>query len=230
MNLTDARTLWQLFRGMPGDGNHAHRLEAFYGSQAADYDRFRERLLPGRAELMEWLKPGPGERVVEMGAGTGRNPEFIRLNVPALGQLTLVDLCTPLLVKARERWAHAANVSVVEADATTWRPDIPVDAVYFSYSLTMIPDWRAAMENAVAMLRPGGRLAVVDFTVTPRQSRLARTFWCKWFGHDGVHLNAEHVESLGRLLPRHEIREYRTSVPYLPGLSVPYYLFHGVKE
>jgi S-adenosylmethionine-diacylgycerolhomoserine-N-methlytransferase len=230
MNLTDARTLWQLFRGMPSEGSHAHRLAAFYGSQAADYDRFRERLLPGRAELMEWLKPGSGERVVELGAGTGRNPEFISSIVPALEKLTLVDLCTPLLAQARERWAHAANVSVVEADATLWRPDVPVDAVYFSYALTMIPDWRAAMENAVAMLRPGGRLAVVDFTVTPRQSWLARNFWRKWFGHDGVHLNAEHVATLSRLLPRHELREYRTPIPYLPGLAVPYYLFCGIKE
>jgi len=229
MSLSDARTLWQLLRGMPGDGNHAHRLEAFYGAQAADYDRFRERLLPGRAELMEWLKPCPGERVVELGAGTGRNPEFIRATVPALEKLTLVDLCPALLAQAFERWAHAGNVCVVEADACTWRPGVPVDAVYFSYALTMIPDWRAAMENAVAMLRPGGRLAVVDFTVTARQPRLARSFWRKWFGHDGVHLNPEHAATLARLLPRHELREYRTTMPYLPGLTVPYYLFLGIK-
>lgn len=230
MNLAEARTLWQLLRGMPGGGDHAQRLEAFYGPQADEYDDFRERLLPGRAELMEWLSPRPGELVVELGAGTGRNPAFLGSRVLVLGELTLVDLCPSLLAQACRRWAHARNVAVVEADACTWQPEVPVDAVYFSYALTMIPNWRAALENAVAMLRPGGLLAVVDFTVTPRQGRLAGYFWRTWFGHDGVRLDAEHTATLCRLLPRHELREYRTAVPYLPGLTVPYYLFLGVKE
>ncbi len=46
----------------------------------------------------------------------------------------------------------------VEADAATYRRDEPVDCVYFSYSLAMILDWRSAMDNALAMLRPGGIL------------------------------------------------------------------------
>ena len=230
MNLAEARTLWQLMRGMPGGGDHARRLEAFYGPQAGEYDGFRERLLPGRGELMDWLTPGPGEFVVELGAGTGRNPAFLGARVPALGELMLVDLCPSLLARARERWRHARNVSVIEADACTWQPDAPVDAVYFSYALTMIPDWRAAMNNAVAMLRPGGRLAVVDFTVTPAQTWLARNFWRNWFRHDGVRLDAEHAATLQRLLPRHELRAYRTTVPYLGGLTVPYYLFLGVRD
>jgi S-adenosylmethionine-diacylgycerolhomoserine-N-methlytransferase len=229
MNLTEVRTLWQLLRGMPGGGDHGRRLEAFYGPQAGHYDGFRERLLPGRAELMEWLSLAAGESVVELGAGTGRNPAFLGSRMPALGQLTLVDLCPSLLTRARQRRAQAANVVVVEADACTWQPEHPVDAVYFSYALTMIPDWRAAMGNAVAMLRPGGRLAVVDFTVTPRQSWAARKFWRTWFEHDGVSLNTEHTAMLRYVLPRHQLRERRTSVPYLPGVKVPYYLFLGVK-
>ncbi len=227
--MNDARTLWQLFRGMPAEVNHAHRLQGFYAAQAADYDRFRERLLPGRAELMEWLQPEPGERIVELGAGTGRNPEFFRTRVPALKNLTLVDLCPALLAKAHERWADSSNVLIIEADACIWRPAEPVDAVYFSYALTMIPDWRAALENALAMLRPGGRLAVVDFTLTRHQSRLAKHFWHKWFSHDGVNLNQQHTEMLTGLLPFYELREYRTQIPYLPGLSVPYYLYSGIK-
>lgn len=230
MNLAEARTLWQLVRGMPPGSDHAGRLEAFYAPQAGHYDGFRERLLPGRTELLAWLMPGPGQRVVELGAGTGRNPEFLGPRALGLSELTLVDLCPSLLAQARSRWAHAANVRVIEADACTWQPDAPVDAVYFSYALTMIPDWRAALDNAVAMLRPGGKLAVVDFTQTPAQSPAARWFWRQWFGHDGVRLDAAHPVELRRLLPQHELRECRTAVPYLPGLTVPYYLFLGVKE
>lgn len=230
MNLAEVRTLWQLFRGMPGSGDPVGRLEHFYGPQADDYDRFRERLLPGRAELMAWLAPKAGETLVELGAGTGRTPAFLGAGLASLGQLTLVDLCPSLLALARRRWAHVGNVAVVEGDACAWRPAALVDAVYFSYALTMIPDWRAAMINAVTMLRPGGRLAVVDFTVDSRQSWLASRFWRAWFGHDGVHLDAEHPATLSRLMSRHELRRHRTPVPYLPGLTVPYYLFLGVRS
>ena len=44
-----------------------------------------------------------------------------------------------------------------------------VDVVTFSYALTMIPDWRAAIRNAFRMLKPGGHIAVCDFTVTKDQ-------------------------------------------------------------
>jgi S-adenosylmethionine-diacylgycerolhomoserine-N-methlytransferase len=229
MNLNDARILLQLIRGMPSNSNHAHRLEAFYGAQAADYDNFRERLLPGRDELMKLINPKCGEHIVELGAGTGRNPEYYSSQVPLLSQLTLVDLCPSLLIKARERWEYSANVSIVEADACTWQPDSPVDTVYFSYALTMIPDWRSALKNAIAMLRPGGRLAVVDFTVTRHQSPLARKFWEMWFKHDGVQLDINHTETLRHLLPGHKILEDQSSIPYMPGLKVPYYLFMGYK-
>ena len=76
----------------------------------------------------------------------------------------------------------------------------------------------------------GGRLGVVDFTLSPRQAWLARRFWRAWFAHDGVRLNAEHPAMLGRLLPHHEVSMRRAPVPYLPGLRVPYYLFLGVKR
>ncbi|TRZ64390.1 MAG: class I SAM-dependent methyltransferase [Rhodocyclaceae bacterium] len=230
MNLADARTLLQLARGMPRSGALAQRLAAFYGPQAGHYDGFRERLLAGRADLLQWLAPQPGEAVVELGAGTGRNPEYLGPGLPALRQLTLVDLCAPLLEIARRRWQAAPNVRVVEADACSWQPAQPVDAVYLAYALTMIPDWRATMENAVAMLRPGGRLGVVDFTLAANQPWLAQTFWRGWFGHDGVRLNADHTAMLMQLLPQHELSVRRARVPYLPGLRVPYYLFLGHKQ
>lgn len=229
MSLAEVRTLWQLFRGMPAGASHAGRLEAFYGPQAGHYDGFRERLLPGRGELLNWLAPSPGERIVELGAGTGRNPAYLGARVAELGELTLVDLCPSLLAQARQRWDHAGNVRVIEADACTWQPPAPVDAVYFSYALTMIPDWRGAMANAVAMLRPGGRLAVVDFTLAEGQGALARAFWRRWFGHDGVHLDGQHGALLREILPRHKLKAFRTPVPYLPGLTVPCYQFLGIK-
>ncbi|MGE5155158.1 MAG: class I SAM-dependent methyltransferase, partial [Bdellovibrio bacteriovorus] len=168
MNRGDARVLLRLLRGQPRRGPLAERLQAFYAPQAVHYDSFRERLLHGRAELLERLAPEPGSWLVELGAGTGRNLAFLGDGLGSLGRIDLVDLCPALLDQARRRTRGLANVRVIEADAVRYRPERPVDCVFFSYSLSMIPDWEQALRNALAMLRPGGRLGVVDFYVLER--------------------------------------------------------------
>lgn len=244
MSLTgDARVLLSMLRGQPKRGSHAERLAAFYGPQAGQYDAFRERLLQGRGEMIDTLaaalteQRGSLERVhvVELGGGTGRNLLFFGERLQHLGRVDLVDLCGPLLVEARRRFVDRSNVQVCEADACTWRPDAPADAVYFSYALTMIPDWRAALDNALAMLKPGGVLGVVDFYVSAprpdvglaRHTAFTRFFWPRWFAHDGVHPNHEHLQALRERLPMHQLHEATAPVPYLPLLRVPYYRFVG---
>jgi S-adenosylmethionine-diacylgycerolhomoserine-N-methlytransferase len=232
----DARVLWRLLRGQPRRGSHAERLAGFYAPQAERYDAFRSRLLHGRGELIDALEIPPGAAVVELGCGTGSNLEW--LGAPRAGgygglgdlaSLELVDLCPPLLALARQRARGLANVAVIEADATTWRPRQPVDRVILSYSLTMMPDWRAVLVNAWAMLAPGGRLGVVDFHLPETGSRFGKRFWQNWFAHDGVHLSDQHLRALRSLFVDPLVRERRAGVPYLPGLRAPYYLFVGVK-
>jgi len=235
MGRGDAQVLLRLVRGQPRSGTHAQRLQAFYGPQAEHYDAFRERLLHGRDELMALLDPAPGMEAIELGAGTGRNLGFLGERLAGLRNIDLVDLCPALLEQARRRTRGLPNVRVVEADAVTYRPAGQVDLVYFSYSLTMIPDWRGALRNALTMLRPGGRLGVVDFYVSEpdpapglaRHAALTRWFWPRWFGHDGVHPNPAHLSTLRNLFPDHELRERLAPVPYLPGVRVPYYVFVG---
>ena len=243
MLVEDGRVLLRLLRGQPRAANHADRLEAFYAPQAEHYDRFRERLLHGRRELIERLDPRPGQSVVELGGGTGRNLEYLGDRVGTLGRFELVDLCPSLLSQARkrcERWPGI--VTAVQADATTYRPawasKYGVDCVVFSYSLTMIPDWRRAMNNAIRMLRPGGLLGVVDFYVSPdvprpggaRHGWAARRLWPRWFGHDGVNLSAEHLPELMRRTDPVVCEERLAPVPYLPALKAPYYLYVGRKR
>jgi len=137
---------------------------------------------------------------------------------------------------ARRRLAHLPNVRVLEADVTVHRPTRPVDVVYFSYALTMMPDWRAAVDNALAMLQPAGTLGVVDFYLPgacdeepfSRRTR-ANRFWRTWFAHDGVHLSHEHLPYLRSRLAPQVCLERAGSMPYLPWLRVPYYIFVGRK-
>lgn len=229
----DLRTLVSLVRGLPRNGTHAERLEAFYGPQAAHYDSFRERLLAGRRELIAMLELPAGAHVVELGAGTGQNLDYIGKALGGLRRVELVDLCPSLLAQARRRAADLPNVHVVEANAATYRPDGPVDCVYMSYALTMMPNWASVIDNALAMLRPGGMLGVVDFYVgaagpmpgDARHGLFTRHFWPRWFAHDGVFLSPEPFTYLRARLPVNRRYERRAPVPYLPWLRVPYYQF-----
>lgn len=238
-SLNDMQVLWQFLRGQRETGTHAERLEAFYRSQACHYDSFREHLLHGRSELVALLAPLPGSTVIELGGGTGRNLDFLGLRMCSLARFEVVDLCPSLLEQAARRcrqWPEVARV--VEADAATYRPAYPADCVILSYALTMMPDWRATLENALAMLRPGGMIGVVDFYVSAaepadgfiRHGALARAFWPRWFAHDGVHLDAGHLPELLARTERVHCIERMGRVPYLPGVRVPYYAYVGQKR
>lgn len=224
---SEARVVLTLLRGQGRRGDQQARLERFYGPQAAYYDSFRARLLTGREALYADLDLAPGARLIEIGAGTGHNLACLGPKVGRLARVDLVDLCDPLLEQARRRWSEYPNVFCHHADACTWFPREAADVVVFSYSLSMIPDWRRALVNAFAMLRPGGRLAVVDFTLLAEQSPWMRRFWRAWFGHDGVRPDALHLSTLATLLPNHRKVVDRSRLPYLPGLSVPYFRFIG---
>ena len=231
----DAATLARLARGMPRRASQADALAAFYGAQSAHYDRFRERLLQGRAELIASIALPARAHVVELGGGTGRNVEFFGGRIARIARYDVVDLCAPLLARARERARRVPALHAIEGDAASWRPPRPVDAVILSYALTMIPDWRAALANALAMLKSGGTLGVVDFHVSParaaagraQHSAFARAFWPWWFAHDGVRPSAQHLPALCRALPHHDALESTSCVPYLPFARVPYYRFVG---
>lgn len=228
--VADARVLTALARGMPRGGPLAVRLERFYRPQARDYDGFRARLLHGREEMLELTDPKPGARLVELGAGTGGTIALLGDRLRALGSIELVDLCPALLALARERHAGAPNVRCVEADATVWRPAAHADCVLLSYALTMIPDWRGAINNAMAMLAPGGRIGVVDFHLSPAQGAFGRALWTRWFAHGGVRLTSDHLPYLRERLETVACFERRGPVPYLPGLAAPYYVFVGRKR
>jgi len=231
----DAAVLARLARGMPRRASHSDALAAFYGKQSTHYDHFRERLLQGRAELIADITLPHDAHVVELGGGTGRNLEYFAERIARIARYDVVDLCAPLLLRARERARTLPMLRPIEADATHWQPGHPVDVVMLSYALTMIPDWRAAITNAVAMLKPGGTLAVVDFHVSPpraqdgrvQHSAFTRRFWPWWFAHDGVRPSAEHLPELCRALPRNAVVESTARMPYLPAMRVPFYRFLG---
>ena len=228
-----------LAKPVRGD-SHAQRMESFYGGQAKNYDDFRRRLLRGREALWQELPKPEGGVWVDMGGGTGANVENFGDDISKLGKIYVVDLSASLLKIASDRFDQKGwnNVEAVEADATKWcPPEGAADVVTFSYSLTMIPDWFAAIENAVRMLKPGGLIGVVDFYVGRKyppeglkQHRwLARTIWPPWFATDNVFPSPDHLPFLRNRFEQVHLVEGRFRMPYVPLLKTPYYAFIGRK-
>jgi len=239
--LADLRVLYHIVAKPVRGNDHAARLESFYSGQAEAYDDFRRRLLQGREAMYRSIPVPEGGVWVDLGGGTGANFEPIGGELHKARKAYLVDLCDSLLAIARKRCEARGwkNVEVVSADATSFRPASgPADVVTFSYSLTMIPDWFAAIDNALAVLRPGGTIGVTDFFVArkypaqglQRHAWFTRTFWPAWFGSDNVFLSPDHISYLQRKFSTVRLEENRAKVPYLPLIRVPYYTFVGRKE
>jgi len=166
---SDLRILYHLALKPVRGNDHAARMESFYSGQAGAYDDFRKRLLKGRQELWSLINPPPGGTWIDMGGGTGANLDYFLTSqstnseprapnfespfpsrLAGLEKIYVLDLSPSLLEIAKRRIAKSGwtNVETVEADATTYKPPTgPVDVVTFSYSLTMIPDWQAALRN-----------------------------------------------------------------------------------
>lgn len=237
---SDLQVLYHLaVKPIRGD-SHKERLENFYAGQADAYDEFRKRLLHGRQELWDSIEAPPGSVWIDMGGGTGSNLEYFGDRLSSLKKVYVVDLSPSLLeiAQARIQKNGWTNVETVEADATRWQPPQPADVVTFSYSLTMIPDWFAAIDNARQMIATGGLIGVVDFYVARKypldghkqHSWFTRTFWPAWFGSDNVFPSPDHVPYLERHFETLRLEEKDAGVPYVPFATMPYYRFIGRKR
>ena len=239
------KNIW--FKRSSKSSDHQDRLEHFYKDQAAQYDKFRENFLWGRRDLLAALAARFEGRKnliwVDMGSGTGRNCEMMLMDFlprSAFQKIYLVDLTPSLCAQARRKvQAHGWEglVEVVEGDACTWRPPVEVDIVSFSYSLTMIPPFHDAIDNATTFLKDDGLLGVADFYVSGKydfpmrqMSWFRRFFWRCIFDTDGIDIGPERRNYLDHHLHRlYEVNK-QGSIPYVPYLRAPYYFWVGRKK
>lgn len=127
-----------------------------------------ERVLyrPGRLLAIQDLRLTPGLRVLDIGCGTGLNFPALLTAIGVSGHVVAVDASAAMLRQARHRITRNrwANVTLVEGDAARLESLVAgeFDAVVFTYSLSVIGDWEQAWQQAFALLRPGGHIAVVD--------------------------------------------------------------------
>ena len=123
-----------------------------------------------RDRLRQTLRPEPGERVLEIGPGTGYYSLDLAEWLAPDGTLELFDIQQQMLDHAMRRVAERGltNVIATLGDATALpHPDASVDAVVPTAVLGEIPDQDAALREIARVLRPGGRLIVGELLGDP---------------------------------------------------------------
>lgn len=158
-----------------------HALELFSGLPGA-YDRMGAVLSFGqdprwRRALIKAIDPGPGQRILDVATGTG-------LVATALARrgayVTALDQSEDMLDGARRRLtAHPelqAQITLVKGEAEQLPfADGEFDALSFTYLLRYVDDRGATMRELARVVKPGGRIGMVEFGV-PRSPAL-RSFW-----------------------------------------------------
>jgi len=184
----------------------ARRMDRMYRYQKHLYDFTRRYYLLGRDRLLASMDIAPGDAVVEIGCGTGRNLLALARRHPHATFCGL-DISRQMLQKATTRLegARLGNVRLRHCSAEefeygrTFALDRPFDAAFFSYSLSMIPQWPRVLDVTLANLARGGRLYIVDFwdqAGLPSPLRRALKAWLSMFG---VHHEPELLRCLDTL-------------------------------
>ena len=167
--------------------NHAQLMDRVYRRQRYIYDFTRKYYLFGRDRLIRELALKPGARVIEVGCGTARNLIKIAAAYPhaALFGLDASDAMLESAEASLSRAGLKGRVKLVQAYAEALSPDLfgetrPFDAIIFSYSLSMIPDWRQALVSAGSALSDTGRIHVVDFGDLKGLGPIAESLLREW--------------------------------------------------
>lgn len=177
------------------------KMDRMYGLQRHFYDFTRKYYLLGRDQLLREMNVKPGETVLEVGCGTGRNLIILAKRHPDARFFGL-DASAAMLESADAKIdsARIQNITLANelADTfyyvNTFEMMDRFDKIFFSYSISMIPTWRESIDNALNNLKPGGELWIVDFYDQKDLSRTFRKMLQNW-------LKAFHVQFWSDLIP-----------------------------
>ena len=159
------------------EGEKAGRVQGVFNSVASKYDVMNDVMSVGihrlwKDAMMDWLAPRPGQRLLDVAGGTG-DISFRFLKRAGSGHATVLDLTEPMLAEGRKR-AEAAQMEgsldwvVGDAMALPFE-DNTFDVYTISFGIRNVTRPQEALNEAFRVLKPGGRLMVLEFSQLPNE-------------------------------------------------------------
>lgn len=162
------------FQTVP-ESEKASRVQGVFGSVASKYDIMNDVMSMGihrvwKDAMMDWLAPRAGQKLLDVAGGTG-DISFRFLKRAGYAHSTVLDLTEPMLVEGRKR-AEAGQM----ADQLDWVvgdamalpfADNTFDVYTISFGIRNVTRPQVALNEAFRVLKPGGRLMVLEFSQIP---------------------------------------------------------------
>ena len=157
------------------ESEKAGRVQGVFNSVASRYDVMNDVMSVGihrlwKEAMMDWLAPRAGQKLLDVAGGTG-DISFKFLKRAGHGHATVLDLTEPMLIEGRKRAEAEAmgdSLDWVVGDAMALPFDDNVFDVYtISFGIRNVTRPQDALKEAYRVLKPGGRLMVLEFSQLP---------------------------------------------------------------
>ncbi|MGH1576814.1 bifunctional demethylmenaquinone methyltransferase/2-methoxy-6-polyprenyl-1,4-benzoquinol methylase UbiE [Planktotalea sp.] len=157
------------------ESEKAGRVQGVFNSVASKYDIMNDVMSMGihriwKEAMMDWLAPRAGQQLLDVAGGTG-DISFKFLGRAGQGHATVLDLTEPMLIEGRKRaeaGKMAGSLDWVVGDAMALPfEDNSFDVYTISFGIRNVTRPQEALNEAFRVLRPGGRLMVLEFSQIP---------------------------------------------------------------
>jgi demethylmenaquinone methyltransferase/2-methoxy-6-polyprenyl-1,4-benzoquinol methylase len=159
------------------ESEKAGRVQGVFSSVASKYDVMNDAMSLGihrlwKDAMMDWLAPRGGQKLLDVAGGTG-DISFRFLKRAGYGHATVLDLTEPMLIEGRKRAeaeAMEGSLEWVVGDAMHLPfEDNTFDVYTISFGIRNVTRPQEALNEAFRVLRPGGRLMVLEFSQIPNE-------------------------------------------------------------
>jgi S-adenosylmethionine-diacylgycerolhomoserine-N-methlytransferase len=194
-----------------GAADQAVAMDQMYRVTRHIYDVTRAYYLLGRDRMLAKVVTNPSTATLEVGCGTARNLiKLARRAEPGLlcgldASQEMLDTAAASIARAGVPAAGHERIRLRQGLAerldakTMFGRDEPFDTIFFSYCLSMVPTWPGAIEAAVANLKTGGHLVIVDFWDQKDLPEIFAAGLKKWLSLFHVHYRPEVHDALAAL-------------------------------
>lgn len=174
------------------------RATKYYNKFSRVYDIFSPKAYYHKARnyAVKELGLQPGQTVLNVPCGTGQNFEYFQEYLQDTGLILGVDISPGMLEKAETKVQHNdwKNIQLINQDVRKvdqkWleelsKNELPVtiDAIICDLGLSGFPDWQQVIDKFLTLLRPGGKIVIMDWYM---EKRTLRGAFVEWIGKGEV--------------------------------------------